>query len=290
MALTSNSDPLLLGAVAYDPKVITIWDGFKLWFEQNGLAFDYVLYSNYERQVEAQLAGHVHVAWDSPLAWIQTERLAARLGRRAEAFAMRDTDRDLRSVIVVRADSPIQSVAQLAGRRVAVGAADSPQATLIPLLLLAEAGLDVRADLQVERHDLLVGKHGDHVGGEREAARALTEGRADAACLIDGNLLAFAAEGTLPAGSVRVLASTPAYDHCVFVALDGAPAEPLARFTALLMSMDYGDAAVRPLLDLEGLKAWRPGRTSGFAQLNAAVNAFGTIQPWLEAAAARLGA
>ena len=43
---------LLMGAVAYDPKVVTIWDGFRRWFDDQGLPFDYVLYSNYERQVE----------------------------------------------------------------------------------------------------------------------------------------------------------------------------------------------------------------------------------------------
>jgi len=59
--MRKDNGTLLLGAVAYDPKVVTIWDGFKLWFEKNGLSFDYVLYSNYERQVEAHLAGHVDV-------------------------------------------------------------------------------------------------------------------------------------------------------------------------------------------------------------------------------------
>jgi len=43
---------LLMGAVAYDPKVVTIWDGFRRWFTGAGLPFDYVLYSHYERQVE----------------------------------------------------------------------------------------------------------------------------------------------------------------------------------------------------------------------------------------------
>ena len=62
---------LLLGAVAYDPKVVTIWEGFKAWFNKHGLAFDYILYSNYERQVEAHLAGHFHIAWNSPLAWVR---------------------------------------------------------------------------------------------------------------------------------------------------------------------------------------------------------------------------
>ena len=45
-----------------------------------GLPFDYVLYTNYERQVEAHFAGHIDVAWNSPLAWLQSERIAARHG------------------------------------------------------------------------------------------------------------------------------------------------------------------------------------------------------------------
>ncbi len=36
--------------------------------------------------------------------------------------------------------------------------------------------------------------------------------------------------------------------------------------------MDYGDPEVRPLLDLEGLKQWRPGRVSGYAALEQAVD------------------
>jgi hypothetical protein len=105
-----NNQTLLLGAVAYDPKVVTIWEGFKAWFLKNGLGFDYMLYSNYERQVEAHLAGHFHVAWNSPLAWIRAERMARALGKRAEAIAMRDTDQDLTSVIVVRSDATVHSI------------------------------------------------------------------------------------------------------------------------------------------------------------------------------------
>ena len=100
---------LVLGAVAYDPKVVTIWDGFKEYFEKRGLPFDYVLYSNYERQVAAQFAGSIQVAWNSPLAWIQSERRAAAAGRKAAAIAMRDSDCDLTSIILVAAESPIRS-------------------------------------------------------------------------------------------------------------------------------------------------------------------------------------
>src|SRR5260221_12953268 len=138
--MTVSANTLMMGAVSYDPKVIAIWNGFQRYFAKRGLDFDYVLYSNYERQVQALFAGHIHVAWNSPLAWIESERIAAGLGRSAAAICMRDTDRDLTSAAVVRSSGNIHDVGDLKGKRVAVGASESPQATLIPLSSLSAAG------------------------------------------------------------------------------------------------------------------------------------------------------
>ncbi len=263
-----SNQSFLLGAVAYDPKVVTIWEGFKAFFIQHGLPFDYVLYSNYEQQVEAHLAGHFHVAWNSPLAWIRAERLAKANGKRAEAIAMRDSDQNLTSVIVVKADSPIRTITDLKGKNVGVGAIDSPQATLIPLSHLRANGV---SDFTVTRHDILGGKHGDHIGGERDAARALMSGKVDAACMIDSNHLLFINEGTLPAGATRILTQTVPYDHCNFTVFDDAPTEQTKLFRDLLLAMSYDDPQVRPLLDLEGLKVWKPGRTEFYRPLEIAV-------------------
>ena len=267
---------VLLGAVAYDPKVVTIWDGFRAWLREH-LDFDYVLYSNYERQVTDLVDGRIDVAWNSPLAWVRARRLAAARGAALTPVTMRDTDCDLRSVIAVRADSPVRSVGDLAGRVVATGAVDSPQATLLPLSLLRSAGLVPGTDVTVRRFDIGVGLHGDHIGGERDAARALfAVDPVDAACMIDSNLLLFGREGVLPAGSVRLLAQTPAYDHCTMTAAAGADGNSdISRFGALLRGMDYADADLRPLLDLEGLKEWRPPRLSGYEQLERAVDEAG---------------
>jgi ABC-type phosphate/phosphonate transport system substrate-binding protein len=282
-----SADVLVLGAVAYDPKVVTIWEGFQRYFAGHGLDFDYVLYSNYESQVEAHFLGHVHVAWNSPLAWLESQRIAAALGRRAEAICMRDTDRDLTSRVLVRSDGEIRSVGDLKGKRVAVGARDSPQATLIPLSHLVTAGLNGVEDFDVIWFDKLAGKHGDHIGGERDAVKALLSGDADAACIIDANHLGFLKEGTLPHGATSVLAATNAYDHCNFTVLDGAPAPLVKRFRELLLGMSYADAEVRPLLDMEGLKQWQPGRTTGYALLAEAVGRFGTIDSFVESVAAK---
>ncbi len=74
--MPTRAETLVLGAVAYAPKVVTIWEGFKAYFIRQGLPFDYVLYSNYEAQVEALMDGQCDIAWNSPLAWVRAERLA----------------------------------------------------------------------------------------------------------------------------------------------------------------------------------------------------------------------
>lgn len=252
-----------MGAVAYDPKVVTIWDGFRRWFADEDLDFDYVLYSHYERQVEDLAAGRIDAAWNSPLAWIRTHRMLPG----ARAVAMRDTDRDLTSVLVVRTTSTVEQPADLAGATVATGAVDSPQGTLLPLGLLE--GVDV----EVRRFEVGVGLHGDHVGGERDAARALAAGDVDAACMLDANHLLFSQEATLPPGGTRVVAQTSPFDHCNMSVAGDHPL--LDRFVALLLAMDYADPAARPLMDLEGLTRWLPGRETGYAALEAAVDRVG---------------
>jgi phosphonate transport system substrate-binding protein len=266
----SDARVFILGAVAYDPKVVTIWTGFRDWFARHDFAFDYVLYSHYERQVEDLLGGHIQAAWNSPLAWVRARRLAAARNASVQALAMRDTDRDVTSVVVVRADSAVQSLEDLRGKRVGVGAVDSPQATLLPLHYLRSRGIDVK----VRRFDVGVGLHGDHIGGERDAARALMAGEIDAACMIDGNHLLFSREGTLPSGGTRVIGQTPKFDHCNMTVGPGAESKTAERFRSMLLGMSYADPELRQLFDLEGLTAWCDGRIEGYTPLEAAVDSF----------------
>ncbi|MBL8035294.1 MAG: PhnD/SsuA/transferrin family substrate-binding protein [Leptospiraceae bacterium] len=273
--------PFTLGAVAYDAKVVTIWEGFKTFFFKHGFDFDFVLYSNYEAQVAAHFAGALDAAWNSPLAWLESVEIAGRKKLTAEAIAMRNSDCDLKSLIVARKDSHIGRIVDLQGKRIAVGAKDSPQATLIPLELLAKDGLVAGKDFHVEYFDVLVGKHGDHIGGERDAARALSQGKVDAACMIDGNYTLFGFEGTLNPAAMHIVVSTDHYDHCNFTVIRETRHPETDTFVKLLMAMDYADHEVRPLLDMEGLKQWVPGRTSHYALLEAAVKRFGTIDEFV---------
>src|SRR5262245_14350909 len=116
---------------------------------------------------------------------------------------MRDTDRDRVSHVVARADGPVRATADLRGKALAVGAADSPQATLIPLGLLRSAGLEPRRDVTIVRHDVLLGKHGDHIGGELDAFKCLARGDAQATAMLDLNWQAWTSDGTVDPNAYR---------------------------------------------------------------------------------------
>lgn len=271
MSRSSAVQPLRIGAVAYDPKVVTIWEGFKEYFAKHETEIDYVLYSTYDAQVDANLSGAVEVAWNSPLAWVKSQIISRGACR---AIAMRDSDRDLRTKIIARANSTLSTLADLKGKTLAVGASDSPQATLIPLGMVAESGVDPRRDCRVIYHNVMVGKHGDHVGGERDAAKALASGTADAACVLDANYAVFINEGTLDPGTTRVLATTPPFDHCNFTMRANLPEHRVKPFLDALLGMSFHDPEVRVFMEMEGLKKWLPARTSGYAQLERAVESF----------------
>jgi ABC-type phosphate/phosphonate transport system substrate-binding protein len=264
----TQQKPVLVGAVVYDPKVVVIWDIIKEFFETSGCPMDYVFFSNYELQVTALLDGVIHIAWNSPLAWLDAQR---RSNGSCRAIAMRDTDRDRVSHIIVGADSGIHSLADLRGRTIAVGASDSPQATLIPLGMVERVGLKPYQDVTVRRFDLLVGKHGDHIGGEKEALKSLQAGEANASAMLDLNWQLWSTDGTIDPSRYRVLATTDRFDHCVFTVRNDLPQELEAPWLETLYTMSYDNPAHREMMDMEGLKAWLPGRTTGFEALTEAV-------------------
>jgi ABC-type phosphate/phosphonate transport system substrate-binding protein len=146
---------------------------------------------------------------------------------------------------------------------------------LLPLSLLRKHGLVPGENLTVRRFDVGVGLYGDHISGERDAARALIAGAVDAVCVIDPNHLLFAREGVLRTGSTTIIAETDPHDHCNMTVGPSADPALVGRFRELLLSMSYGDASLRPLLDLEGLKVWCPGRTTGYGALDTAVDEVG---------------
>src|SRR5205085_1048682 len=146
-----------VGSVAYDPKVVTIWEGMREYFREAGVPTDYVLFSNYEALVQALFDRQIEIAWNTNVAYVRSEQ---RSGGRCNVLAMRNSDLDFTTRLVARTDSGVTGLAELRGKRLALGSADSAQAAILPLHYLRQAGLDPERDLALLRFDLDVGKHG----------------------------------------------------------------------------------------------------------------------------------
>lgn len=261
--------PLLVGAVAYDPKAVTIWEGMREHFTAQGVPMDFVLFSNYERQVEALLEGVVDVAWNTPLAHVRVKR---RTAGKSFSLGMRDSDRDFRSRLIARKGSGVKGPKDLAGRTLAVGSRDSTQARILPLHFLRKEGADL-GKARLLAFDSDVGKHGDTGASELEVLKALQEGRADAGAVGDLVWVTEQAAGRVDAAKLESVWSTPPFDHCMFDAAPGSDASMREAFVRGLFSMSWEDPKHRRVLELEGLKAWMPPREEGYASLHEALDA-----------------
>jgi len=260
---------ILLGAVAYDPKVVTIWEGIRDYFQEQGVPFDFALFSNYERQVEELLAGHIDIAWNTPLAHV---RVKQRTNGSSLSLGMRDSDRDFHAKVIVRRDSGIEKLADLHGKRLAVGSRDSTQARILPLHFLKQEGIDLD-QVKITSFDSDLGKHGDTGNSELDVLQALRDGKADAGTIGDLIWVNEQAAGHIDASSIGVLYTTPGFDHCMFDALPSLTDAKREGFQRALFSMKWENPSHRRLLELEGLREWKPPREEGYESLRQALAA-----------------
>ena len=263
----SNDQTILLGAVAYDPKVVTIWEGIREHFSEQGVAMDFALFSNYERQVEALLQGHIDIAWNTPLAHV---RVRQRTSGKSQSLAMRDSDRNFRAKVIVHRNSDIKSLKDLEGKTLAVGSSDSTQARILPLYFLGAEGVDV-ARITLLPFDSDLGKHGDTGSSEIDVLRALHDGRADAGTVGDLVWVTEQAAGHIDVNKIEPLWTTPGFDHCMFDAHPDVATEKVEAFRRALFAMRWENPRHRRLLELEGLHEWLPAREEGYRSLEEAL-------------------
>ena len=261
------NDSILLGAVAYDPKVVTIWEGIRDYFREQGVPFDFALFSNYERQVAELLAGHVDIAWNTPLAHV---RVKQQTNGDSVSLGMRDSDRDFKAKVIVRRDAGIRALSDLHGKRLAVGSRDSTQARILPLYFLQREGVDLDS-VTILPFDTDLGKHGDTGTSELDVLRALHRGEADAGTVGDLIWVAEQGAGHVDPSQIDVLWTTPPFDHCMFDALPSLAPATREAFQHALFGMRWDNPAHRRLLELEGLREWLPPREEGYRSLEEAL-------------------
>lgn len=268
------SETIWLGAVAYDPKVVTIWEGMRRYFhEEAQLSVEVVLFQSYEAQVLALLAQpgdavpRVDIAWNTNLAYLQADEWSDHACR---ALGMRDTDLGWMTKIVAVTGGIVSTLADLKDRTLALGSRDSGHAAILPVYFLEQQGMFEGKDYSTLRFNTDMGKHGDTGTSEVEAVRAVLDGRADAGAIGSPFWNTVRNERLVPEGGLREIWSSPAYNHCMFTARPDLDRKQEQRFVDALTAMSYDNPAHRPILDAEGLQRWLPPQLDGYDALRQA--------------------
>jgi ABC-type phosphate/phosphonate transport system substrate-binding protein len=265
---------LTVGAVAYHPRVVTIWERFRGYFADAGVPTDYVLYSNYERLVDATLNGIVDIGWNTNTAYVSLDH---RAGGRTSILGMRDVDERWATVLVMRRGEGAVDVSTLAGHRLALGSRDSGHAAILPLYYLEREGLDAARRCEIVRFDTDLGKHGDTGDSELHVVRAVATGACDAGALSEVYFSAFRAQGVPEVGELEVVWRSPPYYHCNFTALDSFDRALGQCWSDVLLAMDFDDPTLRPAMELESVRRWLPSDRAGYATLTAAMREQGYL-------------
>jgi phosphonate transport system substrate-binding protein len=263
-----------VGAVAYDPKVVTIWEGMRHYFhEEAHLPVEVVLFQSYEAQVGALLAAptdytpRIDIAWNTNLAYLQADAWSE---HRCRPIAMRDTDIGWTTKIVAATGGPVTQLGDLRNRTLALGSRDSGHVAILPVHFLEREGLVEGQEYRTLRFDTDVGKHGDTGRSETEVVRAVLDGRADAGAIGSPFWNALHRQRLVPEGALTEIWTSPPYNHCMFT---GRPdLDPLLeqRFAEALSGMSYDNPVHRAVLDAEGLRRWELPHLDGYDSLRQA--------------------
>ena len=265
------SRTIWVGAVAYDPKVVSIWEGMRRYFhEEAHVPVEVVLFQSYEMQVAALLASpgeplpRIDIAWNTNLAYIQADAWS---DHRCRPIAMRDTDVGWMTKIVAVTGGPVATFAELRGRTLALGSRDSGHAAILPVYFLQREGLVEGKDYRTLRFNTDLGKHGDTGTSESEVVRAVLDGRADAGAIGSPFWNAVRTERLVPEGALTEIWSSRPYNHCMFTARSDLDPALEQQFAKALFGMSYDNPTHRPVLEAEGLRQWIAPQLEAYAAL-----------------------
>ncbi len=252
-----------IGAVAYAPSSVTVFESLRRYLGRHGLAVDYTLYSNYDALVDALSKHHVDVAWNTPLAHAKYHRNAS---NQSQTLVMRDVDCNFRSMLVVRADADIRGLDDLKGKTLILGSQEAAEATVLPLFFLKREGLD-QSKLKVLSLDKEVDLRGNPCSSENHVLKALQEGRGQAGIIGERLWQRLSKEQPDQVSGLKSLWVSPPFSHCVFTAGKDFDRKRGEKFAALMLAMKPGDPDAEEVLRLEGTRQWVAGSQQGFRDL-----------------------
>ncbi len=195
--------------------------------------------TTYNAVVEAMVSGELDLAYFGGLTYVQARERADIHPVFTEINPDTGTTK-YRSLIIVPADSDIEEVEDIEGQTFAFGSVSSTSGSLYPSIMLDQAGIDYRTDLE----EVI------YTGGHDATAQAVANGRVAAGGLEDRILYDLQEEGIVEEGSVRVIEESEPIEGYPWVVRDDLPDETEQEITDAFLGIE--DPELLDLLRAEG--------------------------------------
>ncbi len=251
---------------------LEVFQGLETLFRRRGIDLEWVLYSDYDTMAEAFASGYIDLAWNGPLGYVKIRRL---LDEPCNVIAMRDVDIGFTTHFIARADSGIETVEDLKGRRFAFGRRGSEQAGLVPHYLLKQAGINPAKDLSAA--SFFEQRDSKTRSDERDVVERVVSGEFDAGSVSQRTMETMAEDGSLPRDQVRIFYSSPSFSHCCFTAQRGMDASLADEIEAAFLSVTGTDEVEEAVLRGEACSSFVPGIDHGWELIEEAALAEGLV-------------
>jgi len=205
---------------------------------QTGVTFTLRVGKDYQATADEMGNGTAQIAYLTPTVYPKSERQNPDAKITPIARFLKSGAGTHKSYIIVPSDSPVQTVAELKGKKFAFGSKDSTASHLMPRSMLVAAGIDIDKDLAGY----------EYLGSHTNVVKAVAAKTHDAGGLNDGVAEKFIAEG----GAVRVIAKSsdiPEFPICVNKSLSPAMVEMIR--VALFKLNDKSPASVAVLTAMD---------------------------------------
>jgi phosphonate transport system substrate-binding protein len=223
------------------PTVIRLNEPLRAYLEKRlELPVELVVGANYAATSEALRFGRLDVAYLGPVTYILQSRRAKLLPFARPSHAV--VGPTFQAAVIVPANSPAQTLADLRGKEIAFGDPASTSGTWVPRYQLLEAGLVAGRD-----YTLRV------LGAHDAVALSVANGKADAGGLSLPIYQRLIREGKIDGAKVRVLAESPAIPEYMFTFREGL--DPAFREDVRKAFISITDPAVLQVLNAEAFIA-----------------------------------
>jgi len=217
---------------------------------------------NYAAVVEAFGADRVDIAYFGGFTYVQAHK---RFG--ALPLVQRERDQAFHSLFITQTDSPIASLADLAGKSFAFGDVNSTSGHLMPEYFLRQA----KVDPEVIAKAL-------YTGGHDATALAVANHKVDAGALDEAVFQKMTRDGKLDASKVKVFHTTPAFFDYVWAGRKQLDPTLVEDFRKAMLALDPSNPQHKPVLELLQATRYVTADDASYDKLREAATAAGLLR------------